>query len=292
MARPPSVIVASDGSPSARAAVTLAGAIPWSDDTRAVGVVAIKTVPTTGLGRLYRAVLVKAYRAEARRLEEVLRRRFGVARVESVAMQPVAAILSERLKHGAKTIIVGSRGLGLLGRFPLGSVSRRLVREAPCTVIIAKRSVREVRRLAIAIDGSAASRRAVAFVERLNAPPRGRVVLIGVVPPVPVPLTGRAPGYVRAEVTRHVADTYRRRESALREHLRRASERLSEVGWTVSVDLRGGTPVVEILRSASESRADLLACGARATRGLDRLLLGSVADGLVSRSPMSVLAAK
>ena len=44
--------------------------------------------------------------------------------------------------------------------------------------------------------------------------------------------------------------------------------------------------------SAAAQAAVSLAVHRRTTRGLNRLPLGSVADGLVSRSPVSVLIAK
>jgi nucleotide-binding universal stress UspA family protein len=207
-------------------------------------------------------------------------------------MQPVDAILAEQRKRRAHVIVVGSRGLGIFGRFPLGSVSRRLIRAAPCAVIVTKRAPREVRRVTIAVDGSASSARAVAFVKRLNAPKRGRILLVGVVPPVPLPLMGRAPASIRSEVARHVTAKQQKREAALRRRLQNAAEALRQTGWAVTVDVRRGTPVVEILRAATSWRAEILAFGARNTRGLNRFLLGSVADGLVSRAPMSIFVAK
>lgn len=60
----------------------------------------------------------------------------------------------------------------------------------------------------------------------------------------------------------------------------------------VKTEVRHGTPLTELLKAAVQWRADVVVFGARSTGGLNRLLLGSVADGLVSRSPTSVLIAK
>jgi hypothetical protein len=65
MTRPLTVLVASDGSPAARAAVSLASHVPWPDDTRVVGIVATATPPAVGPGILYRDALVHAYHSEA-----------------------------------------------------------------------------------------------------------------------------------------------------------------------------------------------------------------------------------
>jgi nucleotide-binding universal stress UspA family protein len=56
--------------------------------------------------------------------------------------------------------------------------------------------------------------------------------------------------------------------------------------------VREGVPLAEVLREAAASRADLLVVGARGTGGLARLLLGSVAEGALDRSPVPVLLVK
>jgi nucleotide-binding universal stress UspA family protein len=142
------------------------------------------------------------------------------------------------------------------------------------------------------VDGSAASLRGVRLIQRLNATAGGRVLLVEVVPPIPQPLMGRASAPVRSEVRRRVALEQAKREAAARRHLDNAARRLRKAGWDVTTEVRRGAPVLEILKAASRWRADLLVCGARNTSGVNRLLLGSVADGLVSRSPVSVLIAK
>jgi nucleotide-binding universal stress UspA family protein len=53
-----------------------------------------------------------------------------------------------------------------------------------------------------------------------------------------------------------------------------------------------GVPVTELLDAVRRARADLLAIGARGVGGVERLLLGSVATGVVGRAPVSVLVAR
>jgi nucleotide-binding universal stress UspA family protein len=56
--------------------------------------------------------------------------------------------------------------------------------------------------------------------------------------------------------------------------------------------VREGVPLAELLQEVAASRADLLVVGARGTGGLARLLLGSVAEGVLDRSPVPVLLVK
>jgi nucleotide-binding universal stress UspA family protein len=53
--------------------------------------------------------------------------------------------------------------------------------------------------------------------------------------------------------------------------------------------IRVGKPDLEIAQLASDLRADLIVVGTHGKRGLDRLLLGSVAESLVRHAPCPVL---
>jgi nucleotide-binding universal stress UspA family protein len=53
--------------------------------------------------------------------------------------------------------------------------------------------------------------------------------------------------------------------------------------------IRVGKPDLEIAQLASDLRADLIVVGTHGYRGLDRLLLGSVAESLVRHAPCPVL---
>lgn len=53
--------------------------------------------------------------------------------------------------------------------------------------------------------------------------------------------------------------------------------------------LRVGRPTDEILRAASDGHAELIVVGTRAESGLDRFVRGSVAENVITRSPLPVL---
>jgi len=56
--------------------------------------------------------------------------------------------------------------------------------------------------------------------------------------------------------------------------------------------VRRGIPLSELLRAASTRRTDVTVVGARGATGLERLLLGSVAEGTLAHSRGSVLIVK
>lgn len=68
-----------------------------------------------------------------------------------------------------------------------------------------------------------------------------------------------------------------------------AARRLRAAGWRARGEVRQGVPLHELLRAVRSARGNLLVVGARGIGGIARLLLGSVAEGAVRRSPVSVL---
>jgi nucleotide-binding universal stress UspA family protein len=74
--------------------------------------------------------------------------------------------------------------------------------------------------------------------------------------------------------------------------LERHAERLRSQGLTVETVVREGYPATVIQEEAEEQRADLIVIGTRGLSGLKHLLLGSVAERVVQKSPCPVLTVK
>jgi len=87
----------------------------------------------------------------------------------------------------------------------------------------------------------------------------------------------------------HLESTYK---TKLEECLKEASDYCLKKGLNVKTELRLGHPADEIIRFSQEEKADLILCGTRALSGLGSLLLGSVAQKLVSYSSLPVLVVK
>jgi len=68
-----------------------------------------------------------------------------------------------------------------------------------------------------------------------------------------------------------------------------AAERICSPETTVEHTMLEGSPGREIVDYAAESDCDLIVMGTHGRGGIDRLLLGSVAEHVVRRSPVPVL---
>jgi nucleotide-binding universal stress UspA family protein len=231
--------------------------------------------------------LLEASQSEARLAEQRLRERWPDAEVVVTDAPPVPGILARARKLRAEVIVLGSRGLGAVGRFFLGSVSRAVVRQSPAAVLVVRGAARRPRRFLIGIDGSPHARGAVAFVAGLTAPRGSQVHLLRVVEPVRPPSTGLLPARARALITQEVAALEREHVAAARRNLEAAQAQLARAGWRVKTEVRTGRPLEELL--AASRGADVLVVGARGIGAVERLLLGSVAEGVVTRATVPVL---
>jgi nucleotide-binding universal stress UspA family protein len=281
------VLVATDGSPQARVAVQTATAFPWPRGSSGHGLVARQTPVLTEASAEVWEALQHVAQTEADRAERQLRRRWPDAQVVVTAAPPVSGILAQARKLRARVIVLGSRGLGAVGRLLLGSVSRDCVRQAKCPVLVVRGSARTPRRFLLGVDGSPHARHAAAFVAALTPPRGGEVRLVSVVEPVRLPSTALLPARVRTVVTSEAAELEQQRVAAARRQLEAARARLARTGWRVRMEVRTGQPLEELLDAAKG--ADVLVVGARGVGGVERLLLGSVAEGVVSRAPVPVL---
>jgi nucleotide-binding universal stress UspA family protein len=290
------VVVGTDGSPHAQAAVKIAASFPWPGGARLHAVVARGDwaggpAGAEWYGQAWRA-LERTAHAIGQRARRVLVRRGSDAEMTVTDAPPTEALLSQARRLRARMIVVGSRGYGRLGRLLLGSVSRGVVRRADCPVLVVKGRPRRVRRFTIGLDGSANSRRAVALVETLPCPPGGRVTLVSVVEPMALPSLRLLPASVRTAVSGQASRLTRRRRRAAQREARAAARGLRRAGWTIRSIVRVGVPLRELLDTATAARADVLVLGARGVGGVERLLLGSVAEGALTRSPVPVLIVK
>jgi nucleotide-binding universal stress UspA family protein len=282
------VVVATDGSAVAGGAVAAAVEFPWPEHSSATGIVARGRVAGTAewSPAVWAAIEqgLESVAAEARR---VLRKRWPDADVVVSGRPPVSAILAEA--RGAKAIVVGSRGHGVIGRLLLGSVSRGVVRSATCPTLVVKGRARGFRHFVAGVDGSANSRRATAFLASLGVPSGARATLIAVVEPVRLGSLGLMPSSVRAALGRQIRMEDAARLRRARRELATAMQPLRRAGWRVRGVVRRGVPQTELLAAASAAHADVVVVGARGVGGVERLLLGSVAQSILSQSGVPVL---
>lgn len=208
---------------------------------------------------------------------------------EVVEGQPKTAIVEYAEKWGADFVILGSHGHSGVARFLLGSVSKAVVRHAPCSVEIVRsafepqaRSGGRGMKLLLATDGSeyseAAARSLVA-----RPWPQGSKVLVLSVAQAMVPAV--EPGYVDQEFL----ERFRKEEvERAQEAVASAERMMRQSGLELATGVREGNPKTVILDEAKSWGANLMVVGSHGRRGLERFLLGSVSEAVAMHAHCSV----
>jgi nucleotide-binding universal stress UspA family protein len=199
--------------------------------------------------------------------------------VETVLLtgSPHEEILAEAQRSSAEVIVLGSHGRSLLPRLMLGSVAERVVRGSPRPVCVVKgQAPVALHHVALATDFGPASVEAVRQLDRfLQATPAKATVVHCIDPELGMSPAAPAILFVSKEdFERRVA----KRRAELESAMQSVVADLQRADHPVASCFREGRPWRELSFFTEEARVDLLVIGTHRRRGMDRLLLGSVAE--------------
>jgi len=229
------------------------------------------------------AVALKAIEAAAETLEG--RVASLVTRLKQGA--PATALLEAAEGVRADLIAVGSRGLGPVKELLLGSVSHKIVRCAPCSVLVARGPVARLERVLLGVDGSVHATAAARFVADLLLP-RDTAIQVCSVAEEPIfgpAKTGRTPEELHAAL-QTIAEIGR----MVAEHVLEETRGLFTAdGYQVTTCLRSGHPVDHLLAAIREFRPDLAVIGAKGRTAAKGAGLGNVAQMVLKYASCSVL---
>jgi nucleotide-binding universal stress UspA family protein len=138
-------------------------------------------------------------------------------------------------------------------------------------------------KILLAIDDSKFSEAAIKMVVAEARPQGTEVRVLHVLLPLPL-LLGREMGTYDPELET-IWKAQREQALAL---LSRTTGILRTAGFNVESTLEEGDPKSQIVDCASEWNADLIVLGSRGRKGLDRFLMGSVAESVAHHAKCSV----
>ena len=184
-------------------------------------------------------------------------------------------------------VVMGTHGRRGVQRMLLGSVTEEVVRTVACPVLTvrsdtAENAYRAVRRILVPVDFSDASKVAVRHANALAQTYDAHLDLLHVVEQVAYPSAyGVDPGYHSPQ------EIIPRVETSLGELAR---DDLGSENVTVSATV--GYAPLTILDYVDEKDVDLVVIATHGRTGLDRMLLGSVAERVIRRSSAPVFVVK
>jgi nucleotide-binding universal stress UspA family protein len=183
-------------------------------------------------------------------------------------------IIANRAHHGrAELVVLGRRGERQLSDVILGSTADRVVRSGSVSVlVVATEPSAPYRRPLVAVDMSDSSRSALELAARICDPAINAIDVVHVVSFRP-----------------HRGS--RRHEQTVRDEVASFAGALN-VGVRWNVIVKFGEPRAAILDAANEHGTDLIALGTKGRSGLSRMLLGSLAEGVLRDASCDVLLAR
>lgn len=231
-------------------------------------------------------------------LDEVIKRLAAVSTAPASAALlegPIADALHEHaVATGVDLVVLTTHGRGPLARFWLGSVADELVRRLPMPLLLvrpqeeapdpAKEQV--LQHVLIPLDGTALAEQILEPAVALGTVMQADYTLLRVLNPLAT--AGHDPaGY---PISGLVPEALKQVQTEAEAYLERTAKRLRAQSLRVRTRVVVGShPAVAILDEASANPIDLIALETHGRRGLNRLLLGSVADKVLRGSPTPVL---
>jgi nucleotide-binding universal stress UspA family protein len=303
-----SILVPLDGSPFGEHALPLAASI--AQRARARLTLAHVHEPAATLYGEGAIILSDELDAHTRRQKQAyldsLRARLGDAAPERVVPLLLEGAVFEAIReHVAKEkidlVVMTTHGRGPLGRFWLGSVADRLLRQLSVPVLLVHPgqtapdlTAKPVfRHILIPLDGSELAERMLTPATALGGLMGSQYTLLRVVLPVH-PTLPRTEGLSIAQLAGEIVDQIEKIQGELQKE---AQARLTEVAErlrarSLQVQTRitfEDHPASAILHEATSCGADLIAMETHGRGGLSRLFLGSVADKVLRGSSLPVL---
>src|SRR5262245_60035685 len=190
----------------------------------------------------------------------------------------------------ADLIILATHGHTGLKHFLLGSTAERVVRHAPCPVLVVREHWLEIKfprepaftfkRILAPIDFSEASRKALCYAASFARQFDGATTLLHVVEPPPYPEFGYAPVPLQEA----------KRKQAAQEKLERLrNEPPLNLALCADAGIRTGNASHEIVSHATDEKTDLIILSTHGHTGLVHMLLGSTTEKVVRHAPCPVL---
>jgi len=194
------------------------------------------------------------------------------------------AIVDMAQSEKAGLIAMSSHGYTGLTRWMYGSVAEKVLRAAPCPVLVV-RSPRPLRKMLITLDGSELSERALEPAIETAGGLRMAVTLLQVLPEVNVEEVQRLEEFERGFGWRAQQEA---REAAV-EYLQRQAAAYRRPGLAIEAAVRSGAAAESILQYAETNEVDLIAMATHGRSGLARWVYGSVAEKVLRSAGRSML---
>ncbi len=283
------LLLATDGSPFSEGAIREAIRLAKRCSSKLAAISVIETNPE--YETIAPQLLEKAEKAARGHLESVKAqaKKEGVDITTSIleGEDSYNFISDEAVKNKISMIIMGRRGKTGLKRLVIGSTTARVIGHAPCNVLVVPRAAQvEFKNILVATDGSryaaAAASEAIGIAKKIKS----KLIVLAVVPSESM----QPMDIVHSQMPR---DVIAEKELSVAENSAKAVKEVAQKeGVAVEAFIMGGKPADAIVQTAKEKNVDVIMLGSHGKTGIDKLLMGSVAERVIVLSSCAVLVVK
>jgi nucleotide-binding universal stress UspA family protein len=254
-----------------------------------------QALPTTPSGRGFSSDIAQGQRAQSEAehyLHAIVEQmgKNGVVAEAVVAVGDPATVLLEEAQLGdAEMIFLSTHGRSGLGRWIYGSVADAVMRRANVPVLLVPPACRlnwprdRTPRILVPLDGSLLAREALDPAAHLALTLGAELMLLRVIEPLVY-------AYVAtSDMTPYIVRDLEIEAVTARAELADVAAELRARGLVVHERVLHDEVAPTIAGIAQEDRVDLIVIASHGTGGVTRLLLGSVATGVVQRASVPIL---
>lgn len=285
----PHVVLATDGSNHSLAAEALLKEFPFSERPRLTIVHICAAASLEHLGTAVPEAVNELLNECRKQAHDLLtttaeRCRSWAADVSTLLLDghPAEELLGALERLQPDLAVLGARGLGAVRRMLLGSVTERIAKHAPCSVLITRpRGARTaIERILMSEDGSPA---ATAAIDRFAAMPLGALRTVHLVRVIETVHT------YGMEMLLEGAGTVESARQSTELKLQPIADRLRKSGAQVPIEVHAADNVADdLIETAERLPADLIVVGSKGKSAWERFLLGSVSLRVLHHAPCSV----
>jgi nucleotide-binding universal stress UspA family protein len=194
-----------------------------------------------------------------------------------LAGDPAEALVEEGKAHDVDLLAVGPDAGLLHGVIQIGQVAAHVIREASCSVLLARPTVDAFpRRIACGVDGSESSPATAGLAAAIAAATGAELRLLHVVP------------VFRGDNAEWILEP----DEPSPEQMEPSVLAASAYGITPVREMAMGRPESALVTAAGRDGTDLVVVGHRGIAGMTRALLGSVSEHVTTHAQCSVLIAR
>ena len=253
-------------------------------------IIAISVIETNPEYETIAPQLVEKAEKEAREHLESVKERASKEGVECEIIachgeEPYKYIVEEAEKNKINMIVMGRRGRTGIKRLMLGSVTAKVIGHTSSNVLVVPREAGiECKNIVAATDGSQFGKTAVYEAIGIAKRCKSNLTIVTV---------------ITYEDLVHIEHSRLRLTAAADEEMIRIERNIKELketaikeGIPTEAFILSGIPAEAIINTAKTKNADLIVMGSHGRTGIDRLLVGSVAERVILLSLSAVLVVK